>query len=101
MPGLLKLQGVVGTAALIRVVGGLLVYGSESDGLSGSARAIHAAATHVATQRPAAGGVLEWPVTATAAGCVDLGVGAALIPAAGFVPAPARQRLARSRHPAP
>ncbi|MET7246806.1 DUF808 domain-containing protein [Methylobacterium sp. EM32] len=97
MPGLLKLLGVVGTAAMIWVGGGILIHGLEGYGLSGPAHAIHGAATHIAALLPAAGGLVEWLVTATASGLVGLAVGGLLIPITGFVLVPAWQSLGRSR----
>jgi predicted DNA repair protein MutK len=98
MPGLLKLLGIVGTAAMIWVGGGILVHGLETYGLSGPAHAIHDVAARLAALPPAGRSLVEWLVTAAASGLVGLIVGGLLIPLTGFVLAPAWQSLSRLRH---
>ncbi|MDB5646782.1 DUF808 domain-containing protein [Methylobacterium sp.] len=97
MPGLLKLLGIIGTAAMIWVGGGILIHGLESYGLSAPAHAIHDLAGRIGAMLPAARGFIEWLVTATASGLVGLVVGGALIPLTSFVLAPAWQSVSRLR----
>ncbi|WP_407530723.1 DUF808 domain-containing protein [Methylobacterium oryzisoli] len=97
MPVLLALLGIVGTAAMIWVGGGILIHGAETYGLTGPAHWIHDAAARVAALIPAAHGFVEWLVTAIASGLVGLVVGGLLIPLTSSVLVPAWQSLARLR----
>ncbi|HEX2724987.1 MAG TPA: DUF808 domain-containing protein, partial [Beijerinckiaceae bacterium] len=95
MPILLKLLGIVGTAAMIWVGGGIIVHGLEQYGVSLPARLIHDAAEVAAHASPApVAGLAEWAITALGSGAVGLFVGAALIPATEFVLAPFWKALA-------
>ena len=95
MPALLTLLSAVGTAAMIWVGGGIIVHGLEAYGWPSISRAIHAAAEAAANVLPSAPGTVEWIVTAAGSGVVGLLIGAASIPAIGFVFAPAWKLLKR------
>jgi predicted DNA repair protein MutK len=88
MPVFLKILGIVGTAAMIWVGGGIIVHGLEEYGVPFLGQAIHRAAEVAADALPVSG-LVEWVVTAGGSGVVGLLVGLALIPVAGFVLAPA------------
>jgi predicted DNA repair protein MutK len=89
MPGFLKLLGIVGTAAMIWVGGGIIVHGLEHYGLTAIGHAIHRAAEVTAHLVPFAQAAVEWIVSAAGAGVVGLVVGAILIPVTGYAIAPA------------
>jgi predicted DNA repair protein MutK len=102
MPGFLTFLSAAGTAAMIWVGGGIIVHGLEVYGLTSIAHIIHAAGDWAARALPLIGGLADWIVTATLAGILGLVIGAAAIPLAGFVIAPAWKRLKRLlRGPAP
>ena len=96
MPVFLRILGVVGTAAMIWVGGGIIVHGLEEYGLPLIGEAIHHVAEIVGHAFPLAG-LSEWFVTAVGSGLVGLLVGSALIPLTGFVLAPAWKALTASR----
>jgi predicted DNA repair protein MutK len=96
MPVFLKVLGIVGTAAMIWVGGGILVHGLEEYGFPLIAHAIHHAAEIAAHAIPL-GGLFEWIITAAGAGIVGLLVGLALIPVTGFVLAPAWKAITALR----
>jgi predicted DNA repair protein MutK len=96
MPPFLKLLGVVGTAAMLWVGGGILLHGFETYGLGGLAHLIHDAAAGAGHSVPGVGGVVEWFIGAGAAGLVGLAVGAAIIPLVERVAVPLAKRLKRA-----
>ncbi|KRR01330.1 ABC transporter [Bradyrhizobium jicamae] len=95
MPGLLKVLSVVGTAAMIWVGGGIILHGLEVYGPPEIHHAVKAAAETVAHAFPSIAAILEWAVEAAISGVIGLVVGAAAIPAVGFVFAPAWKSLKR------
>lgn len=95
MPGLLKILGVIGTAAMIWVGGGIVLHGLEVYGPPSIHHAIHAAGQAAAHAFPPAAGLLAWIAEAAVSGIVGLVVGAASIPAVGFLLAPAWASLKR------
>jgi predicted DNA repair protein MutK len=95
MPGLLKILGVIGTAAMIWVGGGIVLHGLEVYGPPSIHHAIHAAGQAAAHAFPPAAGLLAWIAEAVISGIVGLVVGAASIPAVGFLLAPAWASLKR------
>ena len=97
MPWLLKGLGIVGTAAMVWVGGGILIHGLEVYGLGGPAHAVHDWSEAAARAVPAVGGLASWLVTAAASGVVGLVVGAALIPFTERVLAPLVQRISLLR----
>ena len=80
MPVFLKVLSVVGTAAMLWVGGGIIIHGLEGYGMAALGHGIHDAAVAAGHAVPAAGGFIEWFVTAAASGVFGLIVGAALIP---------------------
>lgn len=93
MPLFLQVLGVVGTAAMIWVGGGIVLHGLAEYGLGAMAHAIHGVAQVAASALPALGGLVAWLVEAAGAGIAGLVVGAAAIPmVAGFA---RLRRLAR------
>ena len=99
MPWLLKILGVVGTAAMVWVGGGILIHGLEVYGVAGPAHAVHDWAEAAARALPAMAGLANWLVTAAASGVVGLVVGAALIPLTERVLAPLLHRVRGLRGP--
>jgi predicted DNA repair protein MutK len=93
MPVLLKFLSVIGTAAMIWVGGGIILHGVEVYGPPAIGHAVKAAAEAVAHAVPPVAGILEWVVEAAISGLIGLLVGAASIPVAGFVFAPAWKLL--------
>lgn len=89
MPAFLKILSIVGTAAMVWVGGGIVVHGLEEYGVSGPAHWIHDAAEAAGNAVLAAGGAVTWLVGAAGSGVVGLAVGAAIIPLASRVFAPA------------
>ena len=97
MPILLQILGVVGTAAMIWVGGGIIVHGLEGYGVEAPAHLIHAISLSAAAAVPAIGGAVEWMVGAAGSGIVGLAMGAALIPLTSLVFAPVGQAIGRWR----
>ncbi len=93
MPVFLRVLGVVGTAAMVWVGGGIIIHGLEEYGLGALGHAVHDAAVAVGQALPAGGAAAEWLVTATASGVLGLLVGAALIPVVERVLAPLMRRF--------
>jgi uncharacterized protein len=96
MPVFLKILGIVGTAAMIWVGGGIIVHGLEEYGVPFFGQAIHHVAEIAAHRLPLAG-LSEWIVTAAGSGVVGLLVGSALIPVTGLLLAPAWKALSGLR----
>ncbi|EAU42031.1 hypothetical protein FP2506_16399 [Fulvimarina pelagi HTCC2506] len=88
MPYFLKLLGIVGTAAMIWVGGGILVHGLAEYGRAGPEHFIEGIAERIAHGIGTLEGFLHWLVTATGSGLIGLGAGLALIPIVGKVIAP-------------
>ncbi len=86
MPGLLKALGVIGTAAMLWVGGGIIVHGMEVLGFGAVAHLFHDAAKVVGGAVPGIGGLVEWIVNATASGVFGLVVGAVVVGVLGLVP---------------
>lgn len=97
MPYLLKALSVVGTAAMLWVGGGIIIHGLEEFGFSAIGHAVHDVAEVVGHAVPALAGVLEWLVTAAAAGLLGLAVGAVLIPLVNTIAMPALAKLRGGR----
>ncbi|MBR0653753.1 DUF808 domain-containing protein [Plastoroseomonas arctica] len=100
MPGFLKLLGLVGTAAMVWVGGGIIIHGLEEFGHGSLGHALHGAAHASALAVPAIGGALEWLVTAAGSGLFGLVVGGALVVVLhrAVFPAVARIRGVEARH---
>ncbi len=86
MPGLLKALGVIGTAAMLWVGGGIIVHGANGLGFSGPEHVIHDAAVAVGDAVLGIGGLVEWLVGAVASGVVGLVIGAAIVGVLHLVP---------------
>jgi len=80
MPPFLKLLGIVGTAAMVWVGGGIIIHGLEVLGLPTLGHIVHDAAGAAGGMVPALSATIEWVVGATAAGVFGLLLGAALVP---------------------
>ncbi|MBX5136560.1 ABC transporter [Rhizobium sp. L9] len=89
MPYLLKVLGLIGTAAMIWVGGGIIVHGAESFGFAWLSHLLHDAGEGAAHAMPAVSGVVSWLVQAAGSGLVGILLGLATIPAVGYVVAPA------------
>jgi predicted DNA repair protein MutK len=89
MPHLLSLLSIVGTAAMLWVGGSILTHGLESLGAPQLAHAIEHLAEQAAGAAPVAPAAVEWLVAALCHGLFALAVGAAAIPVASHVVAPA------------
>ena len=98
MPVFLKILGVIGTAAMIWVGGGIIVHGLEGYGIAGPAHVIHAASVEAGAALPALAAVAEWLVAAAGAGVIGLVLGALLIPFTSYILAPIGQMISRLRH---
>jgi uncharacterized protein len=96
MPHLLTALGIVGTAAMIWVGGGIIVHGLAAVGYPWLAHAIHDAAVAAAGLLPAVGPMLGWMAEAACAGLVGLAVGLIAIPAMSHAVSPLWRRI-RSR----
>ncbi|WP_105436793.1 DUF808 domain-containing protein [Neorhizobium sp. T25_13] len=88
MPYFLKVLGIVGTAAMIWVGGGIIVHGLEAYGLGGLAHLIHDAGEVTAHAIPVLPSVLRWVVEAAGAGIVGIVLGFVTIPVASYVISP-------------
>ncbi len=93
MPVLLRILGIVGTAAMVWVGGGIIVHGLETYGLTAPGHLIHDAAVAAGHAVPAMSGAVEWLVSAAGAGLVGLLLGAVLIPLVQYVAAPLLKAL--------
>lgn len=88
MPGFMKVLGIVGTAAMIWVGGGILTHGLAEFGLSAPEHFIEGLAEGAAHALPAMAGLMHFLVVAAIDGVIGLILGLLLIPVAGYVVAP-------------
>ncbi|HRE22194.1 MAG TPA: DUF808 domain-containing protein [Rhabdaerophilum sp.] len=88
MPFLLAALGIVGTAAMIWVGGGIILHGMEIAGVGGPAHFVHALADQAGDMAPVAEDAIEWLVSAALAGAFGLILGCVLIPVVSYVVAP-------------
>ncbi|MDN3566312.1 DUF808 domain-containing protein [Paeniroseomonas aquatica] len=88
MPHFLRLLGIVGTAAMLWVGGGIILHGLEEFGVTAPGHWVHDAAAWAAAALPAVAGAAGWLVTAVLSGLIGLAVGAAVIPLAQGVLVP-------------
>jgi predicted DNA repair protein MutK len=104
MPVFLRLLGLVGTAAMLWVGGGILLHGLEEYGVTLPGHALHDAAEAAGHAVPALGGAVGWLVTAAGSALVGLLAGAVLIPVVEHVIAPVVRRVwpagGKARQPA-
>ena len=89
--------GIVGTAAMIWVGGGIILHGIEQYGPPVVGHTVHAAAEAAAHLLPSIAGIVEWSVEAAISGVVGLLVGAVAIPAVTYGLSPLWKRLKRSQ----
>nr|WP_235913827.1 DUF808 domain-containing protein [Pseudoroseomonas coralli] len=97
MPFFLWLLGIVGTAAMLWVGGGIILHGLEGFGLSAPGHAVHAAAEAAGQAMPAVAGAAAWITTAAASGVLGLLLGALLIPLVQWLAVPLLARLRGGR----
>jgi uncharacterized protein len=83
MPYFLRVLGIVGTAAMIWVGGGILLHGIEAYGWSWPSHLLHDAGAAAQQAIPAIGAFLAWLVQAAGAGVIGLVVGLLAIPVMG------------------
>ncbi|WP_323015357.1 DUF808 domain-containing protein [Devosia sp.] len=95
MPGFMQALGVVGTAAMIWVGGGILLHGLAAFGLAAPEHFIEAAAEWAAHAVPAIAGFAGWAMTAFIDGIFGLAFGLVMIPVASHVIAPAWRGIKR------
>jgi predicted DNA repair protein MutK len=88
MPYFLAALGVLGTAAMIWVGGGILIHGFETYGAAALAHAIADASARAAVLIPAASEAVAWLVTAVASGAVGLLAGCVVILVVHVIAAP-------------
>jgi predicted DNA repair protein MutK len=88
MPVFLRILGIVGTAAMVWVGGGIVVHGLELYGFDALGHAIHHAAEVAAAAVPALSGAVLWLVSAAGSGLIGLVIGFALIPVVSRVLTP-------------
>ncbi len=81
MPGLLRLLGSIGTAAMLWVGGGIVIHGLETYGIAEPGHSLHGLALAAGSGAGAAGGVVTWLVNATGAGLIGLALGAVIVAA--------------------
>jgi predicted DNA repair protein MutK len=103
MPIFLRVLGIVGTAAMIWVGGGILLHGIEGYGWSWPSHLLHDAGAAAQQAIPAIGPFLAWLVGAAGAGLMGLAVGLLAIPVMSRVLSPlwraVKTRLRRPRSP--
>jgi uncharacterized protein len=101
MPIFLRALGIVGTAAMIWVGGGILLHGFEGYGWSWPSHLLHDSGATAQQAIPAIGPFLAWLVEAAGAGLVGLAVGLLAIPVMSGVLSPlwraVKARLRRLR----
>ncbi|MFO1157751.1 MAG: DUF808 domain-containing protein [Reyranellaceae bacterium] len=88
MPYLLNALGIVGTAAMIWVGGGIILHGLKTYGLGWPADVLHDAGAAVARAAPFAGALAAWLVEAAGAGVAGFAIGLLAIPLASRVLSP-------------
>ncbi|GGC81200.1 DUF808 domain-containing protein [Chelatococcus reniformis] len=84
MPYFLKALGLIGTAAMIWVGGGIVLHGFESYGYGWLSHLLHAAGEQTAHAFPSIGSLASWLVQAAGAGLAGLAIGALTIPAMSY-----------------
>ena len=92
MPYFLKMLGIVGTAAMIWVGGGIIVHGLEHYGFRWLAHVIHGLGA-IPNAIPAIGPTLSWLAEAAGSGVVGIMIGFVAIPMMSYVVSPAWRRL--------
>ncbi|MCA0255058.1 MAG: DUF808 domain-containing protein [Proteobacteria bacterium] len=88
MPVFMSVLGVVGTAAMIWVGGGIVLHGLAEFGLGGPAHMLELWTEEAAHALPAIGSFIDWAVNAFGSGIAGLAIGFVMIPLAGYVISP-------------
>lgn len=88
MPPLMRILGIVGTAAMVWVGGGIVLHGLEHFGFAAPAHGVHALSHGAGHAVPGAEGFVTWFVETLLAGLIGLVLGLAAIPSTSFVIAP-------------
>jgi hypothetical protein len=88
MPYFLRALGIVGTAAMVWVGGGIILHGLEGYGLSWPSHLLHDAGAAAARAIPAVGAFASWLVQAVGSGIAGLVIGALAIPVASHAISP-------------
>jgi predicted DNA repair protein MutK len=79
MPLLMKALGIIGTAAMLWVGGGIVVHGADEFHLTPIPHLLHEGAEAAGHAVPAVGGAISWLVNAAGAAVVGLVIGGAVI----------------------
>ncbi|MGE0746118.1 MAG: DUF808 domain-containing protein [Rhodospirillales bacterium] len=93
MPYFLKALGMIGTAAMVWVGGGIMLHGFESYGYGWLSHLLHDGGSAAARAVPAVGGIASWLVQAAGAGLFGVAVGSIVIPVMSRVVSPAWHRV--------
>jgi Uncharacterized protein conserved in bacteria len=101
MPAFMRVLGIVGTAAMIWVGGGIVIHGLATFGVTAVEHAAEAVAEAAAHAVPDIAGVIHWAVVAAISGVFGLIVGALLIPVAEHVIVPLFNLFRRKETPPP
>ena len=88
MPGFMQTLGVVGTAAMIWVGGGIVIHGLDSFGISLFEHLLEGAEEAARHAVPAIADFAAWTIGAILSGIAGLVLGLLLIPVAGYVVEP-------------
>lgn len=97
MPVFLRVLGIIGTAAMIWVGGGIILHGLEAYGLTTLRHAMHGVAEAARHAVPALAAAAAWAATATVSGIFGLLVGATVMPLVERVGVPAAMWLRRGK----
>ncbi|CAH1689017.1 putative Inner membrane protein YedI [Hyphomicrobiales bacterium] len=89
MPHFLKLLGILGTAAMVWVGGGIILHGFAGYGYGWLSHLLHDAGDEASHIVPSIGSFVSWLVQAAGAGLVGIAIGAAAIPAMSYCISPA------------
>ena len=89
MPHFMTVLGIVGTAAMIWVGGGIMTHGLAEFGFAGPEHFVEGLAENAAHAVPAIGGLLHFLVVAGIDFVIGIVLGLLLIPVAGYVISPA------------
>jgi len=93
MPYFLKALGMIGTAAMVWVGGGIILHGFEAYGYGWLGHLLHDGGDAAARAMPAVGGLVSWLVQAAGAGLFGVAVGSIAIPAVSRVVSPLWRRF--------
>lgn len=102
MPYFLALLGVVGTAAMLWVGGGIIIHGLEEFSFTALGHGLHDLAVSGSRTLPAIGGLLEWLIGAALSAVFGLAIGGIAIVAMHYLVAPLLKLFRKgSAKPAP